>query len=84
MKKQDDSFKFEIRTTVFRKFIEDTYDIARFLEENNYRNNFVLQTGIPNNALDENIRKEKRIEEKELNKIARKIEEDTGLFVTCR
>jgi pyruvate formate lyase activating enzyme len=74
----------EIRTTIFRPFIEDVYNIARFLEENNYRNNFVLQTGIPNNAPDENIRREKRIEEKELNKIARKIEEDTGLFVTCR
>lgn len=74
----------EIRTTVFRPFINDVYDIARFLEENNYRNNFVLQTGIPNNAPDENIRKEKRIEEKELNKMARRIEEDTGLFTTCR
>ena len=74
----------EIRTTVFRPFIEDVYDIARFLEENNYRNSFILQKGIPNNASDENIRKEKQIDDKELNKMARKIEEETGISVMCR
>lgn len=74
----------EIRTTVFRPFIKEVFDIAKFLEQYNYRNTFVLQTGIPNNALDENIRKEKRIEDKELRNIANQIIEETGLIVTCR
>lgn len=74
----------EIRTTVFRSFIDDVFDIAKFLEEFNYRNTFVLQTGIPNNAPEGNIRNEKPIENRELNNIAKKIAEETGLTVTCR
>lgn len=74
----------EIRTTVFRPFINDVFDIAEFLEKYNYRGTFVLQTGIPNNAPEGDIRKEKRIESDEMKKMAKNIAKTNGLAVTYK
>lgn len=73
----------EIRATVFRSFIGDIFDIAQFLGENNYKGAFVLQTGIPNNAPEGDIRKEIRIENIEMKIIAKKIANETGIVVKC-
>lgn len=74
----------EIRSTIFRPFIQDAYEIGKFLENNDYRDEFVLQTGLPYNVPDEILRKERRIEAIEMNKLARNIARETGLNVTYR
>lgn len=71
----------EIRTTVFRSFIDEIYDIARFLEKSDYRGTYVLQTGIPNNAPEGDIRKEKPIKSAEMDSLSKKITNDTGIIV---
>ncbi len=71
---------FEIRTTVFRPFIDDVFEIAAFLENRNYGGTYVLQTGIPNNAPEGDIRKERRIPMDEMKKMANKINRDTGII----
>jgi len=72
----------EIRTTIFRPFIDDAYDIAEFLERNNYRGTYVLQTGIPNNAPEGEIRKEKRVTRDEMENMVNKIKEEIEITVT--
>lgn len=71
----------EVRTTVFRPFISDVFDIAEFLERNNYRGTYILQTGIPNNAPDGEIRKEKRVTSDEMKNMTKKITEEIGIVV---
>lgn len=71
----------EIRTTLFRSFMSEAYDIARFLEKNNYRGAYVLQTGLPRNAPTEEIRKEKPIKDIEMHMLSTKIAEETGINV---
>jgi pyruvate formate lyase activating enzyme len=91
-KKMFESFKIinmsrvtsEIRTTVFRPFINDVFDIAEFLEKHNYRGTLILQPGVPNNAPEGDIRKEKRIEKDEMKKIAKNIAKNTGIAVTYK
>lgn len=70
----------EVRTTVFRPFIGDVFEIAKFLEKNNYRGTYVLQTGIPENAPEGYIRKEKRIKNDEMKKMAKSISKEIGLI----
>lgn len=72
----------EIRTTVFRPFIDDVYDIAEFLERNNYRGTYVLQTGIPNNVPEGEIRKEKRVARDEMENMVNKITKEIGITAT--
>lgn len=69
----------EIRTTVFKPFIDDVYEIATFLEKSNYRGTYVLQTGIPNNAPEGEIRKERRITNDEMKNITNKINKEIGV-----
>lgn len=71
----------EIRTTVFRSFISDIFDIATFLESRDYRGTYVLQTGIPNNAPEGDIRKEKPIKSAEMNILSKKVSKETGINV---
>lgn len=71
----------EIRTTVFRSFIDEVYDIARFLERGNYRGTYVLQTGLPGNAPTDEIRKEKPIKKDEMNTLSKNVARDTGINV---
>ncbi len=73
----------EIRTTVFRPFIDDVFEIAEFLESRDYRDVYTLQTGIPENSPQGNLRNEKRIPIQELRKIANKIYRDTGISTYC-
>lgn len=74
----------EIRTTVFRPFINNIFDIAQFLEQNNFRGTFVLQTGIPENSPEEYMRKEKRIPIDEMRNMTKYIAKNTGFEVTYR
>ena len=69
----------EVRTTVFKPFIDDIFNIAKFLEECNYRGMYVLQTGIPENAPNEEIRKEIRTKSEEMKNFAKKIYRETGI-----
>lgn len=71
----------EIRTTVFRSFIDEVYDIATFLESRNYRGTYVLQTGIPNNAPEGDIRKEKPVKNTEMDSLSKKVAKETGINV---
>lgn len=71
----------EIRTTVFRSFIDDVYDIARFLEKRDYRGTYVLQTGLPGNAPTEEIRKEKSIKKAEMDSLSKKVAKETGINI---
>ena len=71
----------EIRTTVFRPFIQDVFDIAAFLESRNYRGTYVLQTGIPNNAPEGDIRKEEPIKSAEMSALSKKVAKETGINV---
>ncbi len=73
----------EVRTTVFKPFIEDIFDIAQFLESRNYRSTYILQTGIPENSPEGNLRKEKRVSMVELKKIAKNIHRETGIVTHC-
>jgi len=75
------SITSEIRTTVFRPFINEVYDIARFLENSDYRGTYVLQTGLPENAPTEEIRKEKRIGNAEMSRLSKKVAKETGINV---
>ena len=72
----------EVRTTIFKPFINDVYNIAEFLEDSDYKGIYVLQTGIPENAPNEEIRKEKRIKSEEMKDIAKKISREVGIKVT--
>ena len=74
----------EIRTTVFRPYVNDIFEIAVFLEKNNYRGAYVLQTGIPENVPDRELRKEKRISIEKMKKMAKDIINETGLTVIYR
>lgn len=69
----------EVRTTVFEPFIDDVFEIAEFLEKDNYRGTYVLQTGIPENAPEGEIRKEKRVSKETMFNMAKKISRDTGI-----
>lgn len=71
----------EVRTTVFRPFIGDVFEIAKFLEKNNYRGTYVLQTGIPENAPEGEIRKEKRVTRDEMENMVKKITKEIGIVV---
>lgn len=75
------SIASEIRTTVFRPFINDVFDIAKFLENYNYRGTFVLQTGIPNNSPEGYIRKERYIDSDDMKNMAKNIAKTNGLVV---
>ena len=69
----------EVRTTVFKPFINDALEIAKFLKENDYVGTYVLQTGIPENAPNEEIRKEMRVSNNEMKNLAKKISQETGI-----
>jgi pyruvate formate lyase activating enzyme len=71
----------EIRTTVFRPYIQDVFDIATFLGSRDYRGTYVLQTGIPNHAPEGDIRKEQPINSAEMSLLSKKVAKDTGLNV---
>lgn len=60
----------EARTTVFRSTIDDVLPIAKFLKENGY-DKYIMQQGIPENAPNEEIRKESRLTKKEMENIAK-------------
>ncbi len=70
---------FEIRTTVFKPFIDDVFEIAEFLEKDNYRGTYILQTGIQENGPEGDIRKEKRVPDDKMFNMAKKISRDTGI-----
>jgi pyruvate formate lyase activating enzyme len=71
----------EIRTTVFRSFIGEVYEIAGFLKMNNYRGVYTLQTGLPGNSPTEEIRKEKPMKSVEMDNLAKKLASETGICV---
>lgn len=71
----------EIRTTVFRSFIDEVYEIAEFLKMNNYRGVYTLQTGLPGNAPIEEIRKEKPIKSVEMDSLVKKLVIKTGINI---
>ena len=60
----------EARTTVFRSTVDDVLPIAKYLKECGY-DKYVIQQGIPENAPNEEIRKEKRLTKKEMENIAK-------------
>jgi pyruvate formate lyase activating enzyme len=75
------SVESEIRTTVFRSFIDEVYEIAEFLKKNKYRGVYTLQTGLPGNAPTEEIRKEKPIKSFEMDSLVKKLVSKTGINV---
>lgn len=60
----------EARTTVFRSIMNDILPIAKYLKEDGY-GTYVIQQGIPENAPNEEIRKEKRLTKSEMENIAK-------------
>lgn len=64
------SIPFEVRTTVFRSF-SDVEEIAKSIK--NYDCAYVLQQGIPENAPDERIRKEKPLTREEIIALAKSV-----------
>jgi pyruvate formate lyase activating enzyme len=71
----------EIRTTVFRSFINEVYEIAEFLKVNNYKGVYTLQTGLPGNAPTEEIRKEKPMKSVEMDSLVKKLIIETGINI---
>ena len=76
---KDSQIAGEVRTTVFKPFIDDIFDIAKFLEESDYRGTYVLQTGKPENAPDGEIRKEKHVSNEEMKNLAKKLSQNTRI-----
>lgn len=62
----------EARTTIFRS-INDSLDIAKYLADNNYSGEYVIQQGHPWNAPNEKIRKENILNRNEMMYIAKNI-----------
>ena len=73
------SVESEVRTTVFKPFINDALEIAKFLKDSDYIGTYVIQTGIPENAPNEEIRKEMRVPNNEMKNLAKKIFQETGI-----
>ena len=71
----------EIRTTVFRSFIDEVYEIAEFLKKNKYGGIYTLQTGLPGNAPTEEIRKEKPMKSVEMDSLVKKLANETGINI---
>ena len=69
----------EARTTVFRSMVNDILPIAKFLKENGY-DKYIMQQGIPENAPNDEIRKEKRLTKKEMENIAKNVS-STGIKI---
>lgn len=70
----------EVRTTIFRSTVDDVLFIAKYLKENGY-DTYVLQQGIPENAPNEEIRKESRFTKKEMDIIAKNTSLSTGIKI---
>lgn len=68
----------EVRTTIFRS-INDSLEIAKYLEEHNYNGTYVIQQGVPWNTSNDKIRKEDILTREEIISIAKKINTDIGL-----
>lgn len=68
----------EVRTTIFRS-INDSLEIAKYLEEHNYNGTYVIQQGVPWNAPNDKIRKEDILTREEMISIAKNINTDIGL-----
>lgn len=79
----DGDIDVEIRTTIFKHNITDALEIAKFLKEFKKIKGkdiiYVIQKGIPENAPDIDIRKEKPLKGKELKEIAKIILLTTGI-----
>lgn len=73
------SVESEVRTTVFKPYVDDALEIAKFLKENDYIGAYILQTGIPENAPNGEIRKEMRVSNNEMKNLAKKISQETGI-----
>jgi len=70
----------EPRTTIFRSTLDDILPIAKYLKDNGY-DTYILQQGIPENAPNQEIRKESRVPIKEMEKIAKNISSLVGINV---
>lgn len=69
----------EVRTTIFRS-LNDSFEIAKYLEEHNYNGTYVIQQGVPWYASsDKKIRKEDMLTRKEMISIAKNIDTNIGL-----
>jgi len=70
----------EPRTTIFLSTVGDILPIAKYLKDNGY-DTYILQQGIPENAPNQEIRKENRISIKEMEKIAKNISSSVGINI---
>jgi pyruvate formate lyase activating enzyme len=68
----------EVRTTIFRS-LNDSLEIAKYLEEHNYNGAYVIQQGVPWNTSNDKIRKEDILKREEIISIAKNINTDIGL-----
>ena len=68
----------EVRTTIFRS-LNDSLEIAKYLEEHNYNGTYVIQQGVPWNTADNKMRKEDILTREEMISIAKNINTDIGL-----
>ncbi len=68
----------EARTTIFRS-LNDSLEIAKYLEDHNYKGTYVIQQGVPWNAEDKKIRKEDILTREEMVSMAKNINTGTGL-----
>ena len=68
----------EARTTIFRS-LNDSLEIAKYLEEHNYNGTYVIQQGVPWNTPNDKIRKEDILKREEMISIAKNINTDIGL-----
>lgn len=77
----------EVRTTIFR-YLNDSIDVAKYLEDNNGDHIYVIQQGLPWNTLDKEIRKEDilTVEEMKMNaeKIRRILKRDMIIKIRTR
>lgn len=68
----------EVRTTIFRS-LNDSLEIAKYLEEHNYNGTYIIQQGVPWNASDNKIRKEDILTREDMISIAKNINTNIGL-----
>lgn len=76
--------QFEVRTPVFRFNIKDILSISSFLQQNNYKYDYVLQQGIPTLSWSEEVKLEKQMTEKELKMLRNLIVKNTGIKVKLK
>lgn len=76
--------KFEVRTPVFRFNIKDIILISSFLQQNDYKYDYILQQGIPSLSRNEEVKSEIQVTEKELTHLKRDIIKNTGIKIQLK